>query len=181
MKKSAMFTKIIGYGQNRGKGNAVSFGVKHSSGDKILFIDADGSIPPEEILGVLKKLDKFDFVAGNRLSKQSRVETGLLRKIFSLGFNTLVSIIFQYSYRDNLCGFKGFKMKVAQNLFLNLTDRRWVFDVELFYKAKKRGYSVYFLPIEWHYVGGSRINMFVDPIKWIFRLIKLRFTLASYK
>ena len=170
------FVKIIGYSKNQGKGNAVAYGVNVAKGEKIIFIDADGSIPAREIPRMLEKLNKYEFVSGNRLSKNSNVKTALLRKFFSFGFNSLVSLIFQYSYRDNLCGFKGFKRKTAEKLFSNLVDKKWIFDVELFYKAKKNGYSIYFLPIEWHYIGGSRINLFIDPIKWVFRLIRIRFS-----
>jgi len=178
--KKASFAKIIGYNKNQGKGNAVAFGVKAAKGDKIIFIDADGSIPPHEIPKILKKLDGYDVVVGDRYSKQSKIKRTFLREIFSLGFNTFVSLMFQYSYRDNLCGFKGFKKNIAKKLFSDLKDKRWVFDVELFYKIKKKGYSLYFLPIEWHHVGGSRINLIKDPFLWTLRLIKLRSQLKNY-
>jgi len=178
--RAERFAKIIGYPNNKGKGNAVSYGVKAAKGDKILFVDADGSIPPEEIPKLLEKLDEYDFVAGSRLIKGAKIKTNFLRRTFSFGFNLFVSILFQYSYRDNLCGFKGFKKEIAKKLFSNLCDKRWLFDVELFYKAKKNNFSVYFLPIEWHHVGGSRINLFTDPPKWFMRLFKLRIHLNNY-
>jgi dolichyl-phosphate beta-glucosyltransferase len=179
--KTQSFAKVIGYRKNQGKGNAVAFGVQHAKGEKILFIDADGSIPPAEIPKLLKLLDDYDVVAGDRMSAKSKVKSNPLRKLFSFGFNSAVSLIFQYSYRDNLCGFKGFKKHVAKEIFKDLKDKRWVFDVELFYKIKKKGYSSYFLPIAWHHVGGSRIRYWIDPALWFFRLIKLRFQLRSYQ
>ncbi len=174
------FAKIIGYAVNKGKGNAVAFGVKEAKGEKILFIDADGSISPEEIPVMLERLDKYDAVIGDRLSAKSKIKTNLTRKITSFGFNSFVSILFQDKFRDNLCGFKGFRKKAAKDMFSNLLDKRWVFDVELLFKIKKRGYSLYSLPIKWKYVGGSRINMLVDPFKWFFRLIRLRVRLINY-
>lgn len=173
--------RVIGYPNNQGKGNAVAFGVKHAKGDKILFIDADGSIPPAEIPRMLEKLDEYDVVAGDRLSARAKTKTTALRKLTSFGFNFIVSLLFQFSYRDNLCGFKGFRKNVAKNIFLHLYDKRWVFDVELFYKIKKRGYSLYFLPIEWHHVGDSRVRIWIDPLLWFIRLIKLRCELRNYR
>lgn len=174
------FAKVIGYQRNKGKGNAVKFGVEHAKGEKILFIDADGSIPPHEIVKMLAHLEDHDVVVGDRSSSKSKIKSNPLRKIFSFGFNSAVSVIYQYSYRDNLCGFKGFRRNAAKELFSNLKDKRWVFDVELFFKIKRKGYSVYFLPIEWHHVSGSRINYFKDPFKWFFRLIKLRWEIRNY-
>ena len=130
---------------------------------------------------MLEKLNKHDVVVGDRLSARSKIKTNLIRKITSLGFNSFVSILFQDRFRDNLCGFKGFRRNVAKDIFSNLLDKRWVFDVELFFKIKKRGYSIYSLPIKWKYVDGSRINILIDPLKWFLRLIKLRVQLINYK
>ena len=175
------FARVIGYSENKGKGNAVAYGVNAAKGDKILFIDADGSIPPEEIPKMLKELDKYDVVAGTRASARSKIKSTPLRKLASLGFNSWVSLVFQYSYRDNLCGFKGFRRKIAKKLFANMKDKRWVFDVELFYKIKKKGYSLYFLPIQWKYVSDSRVHILKDSILWFLRLITLRYQLRNYR
>jgi len=179
--RAQKIAKVIGYSKNKGKGNAVAFGVKHAKGTKILFIDADGSIQPDEIPKMLTKLDMYDVVVGDRHSARSKIKTTILRKITSGGFNRWVSIIFGYSYRDNLCGFKGFKRHVAKTIFANLRDKRWVFDVELFYKIKKKGYSLYFLPIKWKHVEGSRINVIRDSVVWFLRLLRLRYVLRNYR
>ncbi|HME87521.1 MAG TPA: glycosyltransferase [Candidatus Nanoarchaeia archaeon] len=175
------FAKVIGYSVNKGKGNAVTYGVHAAKGQKVLFIDADGSIAPDEIPRMLEKLDSYEVVVGDRHSARSKVKTTIIRKITSLGFNSLVSLIFQYSYRDNLCGFKGFTRKAANVLFSDLKDRRWVFDVELFFKIKRKYFSLYFLPIKWHHVEGSKISLFKDSIKWFARLVTLRFQLINYR
>ena len=180
-KDCGKFAKVIGYKKNQGKGNAVAHGVMNAKGEKIIFIDADGSIQPDQIPKMIYYLGKCDVVVADRLSRKSKVKRVLTRAIASFGFNTFVSILFQYSYRDNLCGFKGFKRKVAREIFKDLIDKRWVFDVELFYKIKKRKYSIYFLPITWKHVGDSRINLIKDPFVWIFRLLKLRVNLAKWK
>jgi len=60
------FAKIIGYEVNKGKGNAVAFGVRKARGEKILFIDADGSISPEEIPNMLEKLSETDCLQDRR-------------------------------------------------------------------------------------------------------------------
>lgn len=179
--KGAGFARVIGYEVNMGKGNAVAYGVEHASGKKILFMDADGSTQPDMIPLMLAKLEDYDVVVGDRNSARSKVEGRPLRALASFAFNMLCSILFQYSFRDNLCGFKGFKKHIAKELFKGLIDKRWVFDVELFYKIKKRGYSLYFLPITWKHVDGSKINLWKDPIIWVFRLLSLRIKLINWK
>ncbi|MFC1727910.1 dolichyl-phosphate beta-glucosyltransferase [Nanoarchaeota archaeon] len=175
--KNKKNTKLLSYNKNRGKGGAIQYGIQYAKGDKILFIDADGSIQPDQIPKMLDALDKNDVVVGDRLSKESKVEKSIIRKITSFGFNIVVSLIFQYSYRDNLCGFKGFKKNIAKDLFKDLIDKRWVFDVELFYKIKKKKYKLYYLPITWKHVEGSQVNVIKDSIVWFMRLLRLRFKL----
>lgn len=171
--------RLISYKPNGGKGNAVKVGFKNARGKKVLFIDADGSIQPDEIPRMIEKLDKYDVVVGNRYAKESKVKRHWLRAVYSFFFNTIVKILFQSRVRDNLCGFKGFKKNIADNLFNDLIDKRWVFDVELFFKIKKKSYSLYELPIKWVHVGGSQVKMFSDPVKWFLRLIILRIKLFN--
>lgn len=170
--------KIISYKKNQGKGFAVKTGVFNAKGEKIIFIDADGSIPPEEISKMLRKLSKYDVVVGNRSSKKSVIKQSNIRKVTGTSFNILVNILFKININDNLCGFKGFKKEVACNLFKELIDKRWLFDVELFYKIKKKKYSLYRLPIVWEHKTGSKIKFF-DPIIMMLKLINLRIKLLK--
>jgi dolichyl-phosphate beta-glucosyltransferase len=170
--------RIVSYKPNRGKGFAVKTGVFKSKGEFILFIDSDGSISPEQILKMLKELEKYDVVVGDRGHRESIIRQAKSRKIIGIIFNFYVSILFNSRVRDNLCGFKGFRRRVALELFKNLVDKKWLFDVELFYKIKKRGYSFLNIPIKWEHKTGSKISLF-DPFKMLFQLIDLRIRLID--
>ena len=174
--KNKEHIKIISYAKNQGKGEAVRRGVLAANGEKILFIDADGSIHPNQIPILLEKLGNYDVVVGDRSSKESKIKITFLRKATGVLFNIYVKRLFHTETRDNLCGFKGFKKKVAKDLFSDLISKRWLFDVELFYKIKKRKYSLYKLPFEWEYRGESKIGIF-EPFKMLFQLILLRLRL----
>ncbi|GIV34472.1 MAG: glycosyl transferase [Chitinophagales bacterium] len=175
------FTQLIRCHKNEGKGNAVRAGVKAAKGSKkIIFVDADGAIAPEEIPAMLKKLEEFDFVAGDRFSHLAIVKTTILRKFFSRGINLLISIIFQHDYCDSLCGFKGFTRKTAEVLFDDLIEKQWIFDVELLFKARRKNFSVAFLPIKWNLVEDSHIRLWKDPFIWMLKLIVLRVRLINY-
>jgi glycosyltransferase involved in cell wall biosynthesis len=162
--------KVVSYDINHGKGYAIKQGIIHATGDKIIFIDADGSIQPDQIPNMISLLDEYDVVCGDRL--HGKRKTPLLRKMSSFGFNSLCSLIMGYSYRDNLCGFKGFRRDVAIELFKDLKEERWLFDVELFVKIENK-FSLKMMPIKWEHRDGSKIKLW-DPIIWFFRLLKLR-------
>ena len=165
--------KIISYKPNKGKAFAVKKGIEKAKGQKIIFIDADGSISPEEILKMISKLDHFDIVVGSRAKKESKVEAILLRKIVGTMFNHIVNLLFHINIMDVLCGFKGFKREIALDLYKDLKSSGWIFDVELFYKARRKNYSLYELPILWIHKGGSKMK-FTHPFKMLFQLLKLK-------
>lgn len=170
--------RLISYKPNRGKGYAVKKGIFESEGDIILFIDSDGSINPDQIPKMLDKLKQYSIVTGDRGAEESKVKQAKSRKIIGIIFNFYVSLLFKTKKRDNLCGFKGFHRDVARELFKDLISERWLFDVELFYKIKKRRDSLYNLPINWEHKQGSKIK-FTDPLKMLFQLIVLRLQLIG--
>lgn len=170
--------RIISYKTNRGKGHAVKKGVEAAKGNYIIFIDADGSIHPKQIMNMLPYLKKYEIVVGTRASKESQVKQSLLRKLTGIAFNMYVNFLYKINIKDNLCGFKGFRGSIAKGLFHNLISERWIFDVELFYKIRNHNIDFYELPIRWNHKKNSKIS-FIDPFIMVFELIYLRVRLAS--
>jgi len=175
-RKSGKF-RVISYEKNMGKGYAVRQGVTKARGDYVIFIDADGSIRPDEIRKMEPFLKKYDIVVGTRASAKSDVKQPKKRKFLGITFNLAVNLIYQTGISDSLCGFKGFRRDVAKDLFSSLLSNRWVFDVEIFHRARKRKYSLYQLPIVWEHRGESRIKT-LDPLKMVFQLLVLRVKMA---
>lgn len=168
--------KIVSYENNHGKGYAIKKGIDVAKGEKIIFIDADGSINPDQIPKMIDKLDYFDIVIGDRSLKQSNIKQPFFRTFIGKLFNLYVRMLFQSNITDNLCGFKGFKQQIAKQLFSDLNAQGWLFDVEIFFKANKKKYGIYRLPINWEHRENSKIKL-IDPLKMAFQLIKLRIML----
>jgi dolichyl-phosphate beta-glucosyltransferase len=170
-------TRVITYNKNKGKGFAVFQGILNAKGEFVLFIDADGSTPPEEIMNMNKiyKRHGYDVIIGTRIDETSSIENPqpISRKLLSLIFNIYSNLLFHLSVNDLLCGFKGFKKEVAIRLFENLQSFRWEFDVEILYKARKLNYSLYQIPIKWKHEEGSKIKK-SDPFFIFLNLFKLR-------
>lgn len=171
--------KVIMHGRNMGKGAAVKTGIAASNGEKIIFIDADGSINPNELPQMLSKLDKYDMVYGSRISYGSKITKSqtIYRVIAGKIFNHIVNLMFDINIYDTLCGFKGFKSEVAKNIARNMQSNRFEFDVEMFIIAKNAGYNIEELPITWKDVKGSKVNMLRDPLKMFSSIIKLKLRL----
>ena len=92
-----------------GKGDAVRLGFSKASGDILMILDADATVPPEDLPRFYKVLQsgKGEFVNGVRLiypiEKQAMRFLNLVgNKFFSLAFSSLLG----QSVKDTLCGTK---------------------------------------------------------------------------
>ncbi len=169
--------KIIKHQINRGKGASVKSGVLASKGEIVLFSDADLSTPIEELDKLIKEIEEYDVVIGSRsidenlLLKKQPIHRILIGKIAKL----LIRLVLNINYKDTQCGFKLFKRDVAFKLFYKMRMKRWSFDYELLFLAKRFKFKVREVPVIWINNEDSRVNSFIDPIKSFIDLIKIRF------
>ena len=168
--------RIVSHERNRGKGAAIKTGLLKARGEKIMFMDADGSIPAKEIEKMDKLLDHHHFATGSRIIKGSKItcKQPIHRIIAGRVFNQIVNWMFDVGTKDTLCGFKGVRKDLGKKLAKKMISTGWEFDVELLARTKKMGYDIGVFPIEWHDVRGSRLSVLRDPIKMFFGLLKLR-------
>lgn len=176
---------LLQIAKNHGKGYAVMSGVFEARGELVLFCDADGSTPISELPRLLKQLPEHDLAIGSRAinSPETHIETLWYRKFLGRVFNTLVNILILPGIQDTQCGFKLFKREVAKDIFRRLTAERFSFDVELLFIARKLGYSIAEVPINWNNVPGSKVNLVWDSLRMlrdIFRF-RLQHLLGQYK
>ena len=87
-------------------------------------------------------------------ARRSRGTGGCSGRLFHL----LASIWVVGPVKDTQCGFKGFRREVAHDLFARQQITSIVFDVELIFLARKRGYSLAVIPIRWADKRGSRMR-----------------------
>lgn len=144
-----------------GKGAAVRAGMLAASGDLVIFSDADMATPPDQIPLLVAALADHDVVLGSRIQSDGsdmRATQPLYRRILGKVFHLLASVWVVGPVQDTQCGFKGFRRAAAQDLFTRQRVRSIVFDVELIYLARRRGYSMAIVPIRWYDKRGSRMR-----------------------
>ncbi len=169
--------KLFSYGENRGKGYALRFGVKNSKGDLVLINDADGASPIEEVERLESALNKGAQIAiGSRalISRETAVNTVWYRKILGQVFNGFVNFMVLPGIADTQCGFKLFEKKIAKDLFDRQRAEGFSFDVEILFLARKSGYKIAEVPINWANVAGSKVNLVRDSFYMGVDVIKFR-------
>jgi dolichyl-phosphate beta-glucosyltransferase len=78
--------------------------------------------------------------------------------------------------KDTQCGFKGFRSAAARDLFGNLKITSIVFDVDLIYLARRRGYRIAIVPVIWTDRRGSRLHARLRlALRVAWDLIRIRF------
>ena len=90
-------------------------------------------------------------------------------------FNKLVCWLVIEGFIDTQCGFKCFRKEVADTVLPKMTIDRFSFDVEFLFLAKKAGYKIAEVPVEWHNVLQSRVRIVRDTFNMLCDLFRIRF------
>src|SRR3990170_1062088 len=102
--------RLVPQGMGSGKGDAVRKGFEAATGDILLILDADLTVPPEDLPKFFQALasGKGEFINGSRLvypmeDQAMRFLNTLGNKFFSLSFTYLL----EQRFKDTLCGTKA--------------------------------------------------------------------------
>lgn len=151
--------RVIRFHENRGKGAAVRAGVLAVRGDPVVFMDADGATAPDELPKLLRALEKSPIAVGNRWIRGSEViGREPFRALSGWIYRAYVGL-FGLRGIDTMCGCKGFRREVAQDLFARLLDERWLFDTEVMLRARRKRYAIANVPIAWTSKHGSKLRL----------------------
>ena len=173
-KRNNQLLTLLSFDKNRGKGAVVRDGALHAKGKYILFADADGATPINEVENMLNVAKKgADVVIAKRCKSLGAART-LVRSLFGTIFIKISNLLAIPGIADSQCGFKLFKRKTAKKLFSNGVENGWAFDIELLFLAQKLGMLIYEVPVKWNAVEGSKINPISDAIKMFFALFRIR-------
>jgi dolichyl-phosphate beta-glucosyltransferase len=144
-----------------GKGAAVRAGMLDASADLVIFADADMATPPDQMPLLVAALADHDVALGSRIQPDGsdmRASQPGYRRLLGRAFHLFASIWVVGPVEDTQCGFKGFTRAAAHDLFTRQRVRSIVFDVELIYMARRRGYRLAIVPIRWYDKRGSRMT-----------------------
>ncbi|OGG43729.1 MAG: glycosyl transferase [Candidatus Handelsmanbacteria bacterium RIFCSPLOWO2_12_FULL_64_10] len=179
--------KLIHQGEGKGKGDAVRKGFAAATGDVLMILDADLTVPPEDLPRFYRTLaeGKGEFINGSRLvypmeQKAMRALNLLGNKFFSQVFTWLL----EQRIRDTLCGTKV----LFRRDYLRIARGRSFFgdfdpfgDFDLLFGAAKLNLKIVEAPV--HYrertYGATNISRFrhgwlLLKMSWLaFRKLKL--------
>ena len=148
--------------EHAGKGAAVQAGMLEAESDYILFADADLATPPDQLPLLTSALTDHDIALGSRVhpdGSDRRSTQPLHRRLLGRVFHGLAALWVTGPVPDTQCGFKGFRREAAHDLFARQEIGGIVFDAEIIFLARKRGYSMAVVPVKWSDKRGSRMRL----------------------
>jgi dolichyl-phosphate beta-glucosyltransferase len=162
--------------RTQGKGAAVRSGMLAARGEYRFICDADLSMPIEEVDKFLPPhLEGYDIAIASREAPGAvRYEEPWYRHLMGRVFNTIVRLFAVHGLQDTQCGFKMFRAEVAESLFPLQTMNGWSFDVEILYAARRWGYTIVEVPINWYYKNNTRIHPIRDSLDMFAEVFKIR-------
>lgn len=177
--------------KNRGKGGAVTHGMRHVRGDIAVFADADGATKFDDLgrLAVCLReceVDGFAIAVGSRahmVKTEAVVKRSFIRNLLMHGFHQFIAIMGIHDIADTQCGFKLFTRAAVLSVFPYMHCERWIFDIEVLILAKQLRIPVCEVPVNWHEVAGTKLNLVKDSLNMAWDLVILRagYLMGVYK
>ena len=171
--------------RNFGKGWGLKTAFEFSSGELILFLDADLELSPQHLPNFLRIMEntKADVVIGSKMHSDSELYYPLKRRVMSKIFYFMTKILFGLPVQDTQTGIKLFTRKALEDALPRLLVKRFAFDIELLVILVSRGFHIASAPIELNFTraaaGRIRLpavfNMIWDTFAVFYRFRLLRF------
>ncbi len=117
--------------------------------DFVFEMDADFSHDARELPNFLAQMSNYDLVIGSRYRNGVRVVNWPMRRLLLSYFaNVYTRVITGLPVKDATGGFKCFRRKVLESIDLDsVKSNGYAFQIEMTYKAWKKGFRVVEIPI----------------------------------
>lgn len=172
---------VAGNPYNMGKGRALRSGFEYSSGEIVVFLDADLDLHPSQIKKLIDVIEETpcDVVVTSKHHPESRLDYPFSRKIASLVYYIVIRSMFNLPVRDTQTGLKVFRRKVLDDVLYRLLVKKFAYDVELLATAVRFGYKVHEVPVvlefkrdlKWGRISiEDMFNLFIDTLAVFYRL-----------
>lgn len=179
--------RMVSLRPNRGKGGAVTHGMRHARGQYVIFADADGASDIQDLSKLLSACQAIEDAEGRGVAVGSRahlvgseavVKRSKLRNFLMHSFHLILKFMTPPKtarIKDTQCGFKLFSRATLPYIVPHMHTEGWIFDVEMLMLAEFANIPVVEVPIGWKEVVGSKLNVLVDSIGMALGLAALRF------
>ncbi|NOX38159.1 MAG: glycosyltransferase [Calditrichaeota bacterium] len=163
--------KVLRLLENRGKAHALNQALRWTAADIVVCVDADTRVEPMTIRYLVQRF-RDPTVAGVTGNPQIRDRRGFLRKLQTMEYATIISLIKRaeallgglYTVSGAICAFR--RSVLVQNGGWNETTQTE--DIEISWRLQKLGYRMTYEPraVCWISVPGKYSGLLRQRIRW---------------
>lgn len=169
--------RLILHEINRGKGAAVTTGIKHATGDILLIQDADLEYDPRDYPKLLQPIQEnlADVVYGSRFLGGPRRPTMFWHMVANKILTLLTNLLYNNILTDMETGYKAFRREVVDGM--DIKAQSFDFEPEFTAKIMKKKARIVEVPISFYprdYSEGKKIKI-GDAFVAVWTLFKYRF------
>lgn len=136
---------VIRHSHNRGKGEAMLTGIKHARGNSVIFIDADGTYPPEAIPQMVQALKSCEAVYCSRATGRDNIPR--MNRLGNAIFQSLMKHVFRFRASDYSTGLYGIRRSHLQRMGVH--SRGFAIEPEIGIKVSRMNLKVSDIPIRY--------------------------------
>lgn len=178
--------RVVTLEENRGKGGAVTHGMRHARGQYVVFADADGASRFNDLAKLVEGCQAIEDELGRGVAIGSRahlvgseavVKRSKLRNFLMHSFHLLLRLMTPpatSSIKDTQCGFKLFSRPSLPYIIPYMHSEGWIFDVEMLMLAESANIAMTEVAVGWKEVMGSKLNVVWDSLGMAWGLAILR-------
>lgn len=138
--------------KDRGLTNSIWEGIQNATGDVVMWMDCDFSMPPEDMPKLLQQIEAgYDIVVGSRFVNGGSIKKDLknsqdtwLGVVLSRLLNVFVRMMLFWDFKDYTSGFIAIKRDIFKHI--ELTGDYGEYFIDLIVKAKLLNYSIVEIP-----------------------------------
>lgn len=147
-----------------GLGTAYTAGFTYALKQGFKFIvemDADGQHDPRYLKDLVRLCDEYDLVIGSRYKGGMRfLNITLFRMVLAILANRYIRFITGMGISDATSGLRVFRREVLEALPLKkIYSRSFAFQIEMVYRAWKKGFKIHEYPIIFYSRSGDKSKM----------------------
>ncbi|CAG8899694.1 unnamed protein product [Penicillium egyptiacum] len=187
--------RVVNLTHNRGKGGAVTHGMRHVRGQYVVFADADGASKFEDLGKLVRACRDVEdakrraVAVGSRahmVGSEAVVKRSKLRNFMMHSFHLILRLMTPpktATVKDTQCGFKLFSRSALPYIVPYMHSEGWIFDVEMLMLAEFARIPVAEVPVGWREVKGSKLNVLRDSIgmAWGLAVLRAAWSLGVYR
>jgi dolichyl-phosphate beta-glucosyltransferase len=175
--------RLIDNKENHGKGYVTRQGMLEAKGEYRLFMDADNSTKIDHLDLFWPETQNSDIVIGSIEIRGAKIHENAQwyrRWLGHLAKYVIRFVAGLWSIKDTQRGFKLFNQESAEVIFPKQTLTRWGFDFEILSLAKKMGFKIKEMPVDWYNPGESKVKL-SSYFKTFIDLIKIKYNFLTNK